>query len=446
MFEALSDRLIEIFNRLDGRGRLTEKDAETALKEIRMALLEADVNYKVAKQFVERVRERAMGTEILQSLSPSQHVIKIVNEELTAILGDSRRNLEPHASPPSPILLVGLQGSGKTTSAAKLALHFNRQEQRTLLIATDLRRPAAIDQLVILGNQINIPTYSESVDGSAVSVASNGMKKAKELRAMWAIVDTGGRMQIDQELMVELKEIKEAIRPAEVLLVVDAMTGQEAVNVAQEFHKWIGLTGLILTKMDGDARGGAALSITQVTGIPVKFVGVGEKNDALEAFYPDRMASRILGMGDVLSLIEKAQEDVTQEQSKVLERKIRKAQFTLEDFLHQIQQLRRMGPLQNVLEMLPGFNALRKQLPSGGIAESNLKKIEAMIQSMTPQERRHPEVIGGNRRKRIARGSGTAPVDVNQLLSQFRKTQKLMKQLVSGKKGNIMKMMGSGFR
>jgi signal recognition particle subunit SRP54 len=293
---------------------------------------------------------------------------------------------------------------------------------------------------------MNIPTYSENVDGSAISVASHGMQKAKEISAMWAIVDTGGRIQMDQELMVELKEIKEAIRPAEVLLVVDAMTGQDAVNVAQEFHQWLGLTGLILTKMDGDARGGAALSITQVTGIPVKFVGVGEKNDALEVFYPDRMASRILGMGDVLSLIEKAQKDVTQEQSKVLERKIRKAQFTLEDFLHQLQQIRRMGPLQNVLEMLPGFNTLRKQLPSGGIAESNLKKIEAMIQSMTPQERRHPEVIGGSRRKRIALGSGTAPVDVNQLLSQFRKTQKLMKQLASGKKGDIMRMMGSGFR
>ena len=441
MFETLTDKLNAVFSRLGGKGRLTEKDVEEALREVRLALLEADVNYKVARQFVDRIRERAIGSEVLGGLNPSQQVVKIVSDELTAIMGGGHRKLEPLPHSPSPILLVGLQGSGKTTTAAKLGLHLRRQGQRALLVAADLRRPAAVEQLVALGKQTDIPTYSEDLSSTAPRVAANSLKKARDLGVMWSIVDTGGRLHIDEDLMAELEEMKQAVQPAEVLLVVDAMTGQDAVNAAQEFHQRVGLTGLILTKLDGDARGGAALSITQVTGVPVKFMGVGEKTDALEPFYPDRMASRILGMGDVLSLIEKAQEGVDQEQARELERKMRRAQFDLEDFLQQMQQLRRMGPFQQVVEMLPGFGALRNKLPAEATDERQLKKVEAVIYSMTPQERRNPDIISGSRRRRIAQGSGTSPQDVNQLLNQFRQAQKLMKQLASGKRGALLKLL-----
>lgn len=441
MFDVLTEKLNSIFARLGAKGRLTDKDVDEALREVRMALLEADVNYKVARRFVNQVRERAVAIEVLQNLSPGQQVIKIVNEEMTAVLGGGNRKLEPLPSSPSPILLVGLQGSGKTTTAAKLGLHLTRQGQKVLLVAADLRRAAAVEQLVLLGKQLDLPTYSESSSSTTVKVAANGMEKARGMGAMWAIVDTGGRMHVDDILMEELISVRQAIQPAEVLLVVDAMTGQDAVTAALEFHKSVGITGLILSKLDGDARGGAALSITEATGVPVKFVGVGEKPDALEPFYPDRMASRILGMGDVLSLIEKAQHEVSQERAAELGKKLRKAQFDLADFLEQLQALKRMGPLQSILEMLPGFGSLKSKLPAGATDERHLKKVEAIIYSMTPQERRTPAIIDGSRRRRIAAGSGTVPQDINQLLNQFRQAQKLMKQFASGGSSSILKML-----
>ncbi|MBI2872118.1 MAG: signal recognition particle protein [Chloroflexi bacterium] len=433
MFEALTEKLTAVFSKLGGKGRITEGDVDEALREVRLALLEADVNFRVARDLLKQVRERAVGTDVLRSVTPAQQVVKIVHEELTAVLSAGDHRLRPHPSPPSTILLVGLQGSGKTTTASKLALHLRRHGQRSLLVAADLRRPAAVDQLVTLGRQLDIPVYHEGVDSSAVQVATSGLRRARELGCMWAIVDTGGRLHIDQELMEELSALRQALEPAEVLLVVDAMAGQDAVNAAQEFHQKAGVTGLILSKLDGDARGGAALSISRVTGVPVKFAGMGERPDALEPFYPDRMASRILGMGDVVSLVEKAQEEITQERAKELERKMRKAQFNLEDFLEQLHSLRRMGPLQQLLEMLPGFGALKSRLPADAMDERRMKRIEAIIYSMTPQERRNPEVISGSRRRRIAAGSGTTPQDINQLLNQFREAQRLMKQLASGK-------------
>jgi signal recognition particle subunit SRP54 len=428
MFENLTDKLTGIFNRLSSKGRLTEKDIDEALGQVRRSLLEADVNFRVARDFVAKVKERSLGAEVLQSLTPGQQVVKIVHEELTEVLTGGEHRLTPASQLPTVLMLVGLQGSGKTTSAAKLALQLRRQGNTSLLVAADLRRPAAISQLQTLGRQLDIPVYSEDPrSSSAVQVAKAGVKRAEQLGINWAIIDTGGRLHIDDELMEELEAIRAAVSPHETLLVVDAMTGQDAVNAAQEFHQRVSLTGLIMTKLDGDARGGAALSVTRVTGVPIKFVGIGERSDALEPFHPDRMASRILAMGDVLTLIEKAQQAVDEDQAKEMERKFRQATFNLEDFLQQIQSVKKMGSLSQIMEMIPGMNQLGKRMPAD-IDDDQIKKVEAIIRSMTPDERHHPEIINGSRRRRIARGSGTTTQDINQLLNQFRQTQKLMRQ------------------
>jgi signal recognition particle subunit SRP54 len=430
MFENLTDRLSGIFQRLTSKGRLTEKDIDDALGEVRRSLLEADVNFRVARDFVAAIKEGVLGADVLESLTPGQQVVKVVHEELTSLLSGGDHQLTPSSQATTAIMLVGLQGSGKTTTAAKLGLAMRRQGHRSLLIAADLRRPAAIQQLETLGRQLDIPVYSEDPStSSTVQVAKAGLKRAQELGVNWAIIDTGGRLQIDDELMKELEEVKSAVSPHEILLVVDAMTGQEAVNAAQEFHERVSLTGLILTKMDGDARGGAALSVTRVTGVPIKYVGVGERSDALEAFHPDRMASRILAMGDVLTLIEKAQEATDEKQMKAMERKFRQATFDLDDFLQQIQSLKNMGPLSQVLEMIPGMSQLANKMPGAALDENHISRVEAIIRSMTPDERRHPEIIHGSRRRRIAKGSGTTPQDINQLLKQFAQTQKMMKQM-----------------
>ncbi|MBF8267235.1 MAG: signal recognition particle protein [Dehalococcoidia bacterium] len=433
MFEALSEKLTAVFSRLTARGRLTESEVDEGLREVRLALLEADVNFKVARDFVQRVRERAVGSQVMESISPGQQIVKIVHEEMTAILGGESPKLANAARPPTVLMLVGLQGSGKTTTAAKLALHLRRGGQRVLLVAGDLRRPAAVEQIETLGRQLDVPVYSEGIDSSAVQVCRQGVQKARDIGAAWVILDTGGRLHIDEDMMGELEEVKKATSPSELLLVVDAMTGQDAVVSAQSFHERIGLTGLIMTKLDGDARGGAALSITQVTGLPIKFIGTGERAEALETFHPDRLASRILGMGDILTLVERAQESMDQQRAKELERKIRKATFDLEDFLEQLHQVRRMGPMSQVLGMIPGFSSIARRLSPEELEGEHLKKLEAIVYSMTPKERRNPDILNGSRRRRIARGSGTTPQDVNQLLSQFRQMQKLMKQFSSGK-------------
>jgi len=440
MFEILSEKLTSIFRKLSSKGKLTEKDIDEGLRQVRLALLEADVNFKVVKDFTARVRERSLNTEVLQSLTPAQQIIKIVNEELIGTLGSEQSQLASSAHPPSVVMLVGLQGSGKTTTAAKLALHLRRSGQRPLLVAADNRRPAAIEQLVTLGKQLDIPVYSEAPSAKSKDICVHALTKAKDLAATWIIVDTAGRLHIDEPMMVELAQVKQMLNPDEVLLAVDAMTGQDAVRAAEEFHSKVSLTGLILTKMDGDARGGAALSIRWVSGVPIKFIGIGEKADALETFHPDRLASRILGMGDILTFIEKAEATFDQQQSKELERKVRTASLDLEDFLSQLRAIKKMGPLSQIAEMLPGIPQLAKQLPEG-TQEKQLKKIEAMILSMTPEERHNPGIIDGSRRRRIVRGSGTAPQDINQLLNQFRQMQKLMKMGIKGKlPKNIMGM------
>jgi signal recognition particle subunit SRP54 len=431
MFETLSEKLGAVFKRLSGKGKLTEKDVDEALREVRLALLEADVNFKVVKDFVSRVRERAVGLEVLQSLTPGQQVVKIVNEELIVTLGGGQQKLKHAAQPPTVLMLVGLQGAGKTTTAAKLALHLKRGGQRPLMVAADPYRPAAKEQLVTLGKQLDIPVYRD--EGSVVDVCTKALRRAKEIAASIVIIDTAGRLHIDNELMNELAELNKKLHPTEVLLVADAMTGQEAVRIAEEFHKTVGLTGVILTKMDGDARGGAALSITSVAGVPIKFIGIGEKTDALEPYHPERMASRILGMGDVLSLIEKAESVSDMQKAQELERKVRHGSFDLQDFLEQLQQLKKMGPLGQLMELIPGFSGIAHKLPAG-LDEKQPKKIEAIILSMTPEERHNPSIIDGSRRRRVARGSGTTPQDVNQLLNQHRQMQKLMKQLGQGQK------------
>ena len=433
MFEALSEKLTGVFRRLGTKGRLTEADVAEALREVRMALLEADVNFKVARDLVARIRERALQEDLLKSLSPGQQVVKITSEELTSILGGGVRQLEPGPHQPSVILIIGLNGSGKTTTAAKLARDLKQSGQLPVLVAADLQRPAAVQQLEKLGQQVGVIVYEAGTSQPTVKVAKDGIKRAAEMKAAWAIVDTAGRFQIDDELMSELEEVKTAVSPAETLLVVDAMTGQDAVRAAQEFHQRIGLTGLILTKLDGDARGGAALSITAVTGVPIKFIGTGERTEALEQFHPDRLASRVLGMGDMLTLIEKAQTTFDQQQATELEQKFRHATFDLDDFLGQLQQLKNMGPLSQILEMIPGFSGIQNRISPEELEGDQVKKIEALIYSMSPEERRRPEIIGGSRRRRIAKGSGTTPQDVNQLLNQFRQMQKLMRQMTSGK-------------
>jgi signal recognition particle subunit SRP54 len=433
LFEALSDKLTSVFSRFNNKGRLTEKDVEDGLKEVRLALLEADVNFRVTREFVENVKARCVGKDILESISPGQQIVKIVHEEMTSILGNTSSKLNNNDRPPTVLMLVGLQGSGKTTTAAKLSLNMKRDGHRVVMVAADLRRPAAIDQLETLGKQLEIPVYSDRSASNPCKVALDGIAKAKALEATWVLVDTGGRLHIDEDMMDELQSIKECTEPKETLMVVDGMTGQDAIVSAQGFDNAIGLTGLIITKLDGDARGGAALSISHVTNLPIKFIGTGEKIDALEPFHPDRMASRILGMGDVLTLIERAQETFDKQQAQKLEDKIRKSAFTLEDFLEQIHQIEKMGSMGQILEMIPGFSSISRKLSAEDMDGKGLKKIEAIVYSMTPIERRNPEIIKGSRRKRIANGSGTTPYDVNQLLNQFKQMQRMMKQISSGR-------------
>jgi len=430
MFDNLTDKLTGIFSRLTSKGRLTEKDIDEALGMVRRSLLEADVNFRVARDFVAAVKERALGNDVMESLTPGQQVVKIVHEELTGLLTGGDHRLTPSSQATTALMLVGLQGSGKTTTAAKLALNLRRQGHKSLMVAADLRRPAAIQQLETLGRQLDVPVYTEDPKASSVvQVAKNGLEKARQLGMNWAIVDTGGRLHIDDELMEELEDVKNAILPPEILLVVDSMTGQDAVNAAQEFHQRLCLTGLIMTKLDGDARGGAALSVTRVAGVPIKFVGVGERSDQLEQFHPDRMASRILAMGDVLTLIEKAQESVDENQAKEMERKFRQATFDLEDFLQQLQSVKKIGSLSQIMEMIPGMGKMANKIPSGELEDKQLGRVEAIIRSMTPEERHNPDLIKGSRRRRIALGSGTTPQDINQLLKQFQQTQKMVKQL-----------------
>ena len=430
MFETLTEKLTGTLKRLTSKGRLTEKDIEDALSQVRRSLLEADVNFRVARDFVAGVKERVLGAEVMESLTPGQQVVKVVQEELTAILSGGDNRMTPADRPPTVVMLVGLQGSGKTTTVAKLALALRRQGHQSLMAAADLRRPAAIQQLETLGRQLDVPVYSEDpLSSSAVKVAKSAVKRARDTGVAWALIDTGGRLHIDDEMMQELEDIKSAVSPHEVLLVADAMTGQDAVNVAQEFNQRVSLTGLIMTKMDGDARGGAALSVTKVTGVPIKYLGAGERPDALEPFHPDRMAARVLAMGDVLTLIEKAQEAIDDKKAKELERKFRQATFDLEDFLQQIQSVKKMGSLSQIVEMIPGMSQLTKRVPTGDLADGQVERVEAIIYSMTPEERHRPEIINGSRRRRIAQGSGTTPQDINRLLNQFRQTQKLVRQL-----------------
>jgi signal recognition particle subunit SRP54 len=439
MLEILTQKLTKVFDRLAGKGKLNEGDIDEALRQVRLAFLEADVNFKVVKGFLSKVKERALGSEVQHSLTPAQQVIKIVNEELIAILGKEPSCLAPASPPPSVALLVGLQGSGKTTTAVKLAVQLKGMGQNSLLVAADTRRPAAVEQLKLLGEQQGIAVYIEDTEVAPTVICQHGLEKAKEAGLTWVIVDTQGRLHIDEVMMAELADIKSKVQPSEVLLTVDAMTGQDAVRVAQEFHSRIGLTGLILTKMDGDARGGAALSIRFVTGVPIKFMGTGEKMDALEAFYPDRLASRILGMGDMLTLIERAEKSFDQQQAKKLEKKMHTTGFDLEDLLEQMRQIHKMGSLGQLTEMLPGFSKFASYLPDQE-GEKRLKRVEAIIFSMTLEERHNPAIINGSRRRRIARGSGTTPRDVNQLLSQFHQVQKLTKSLGKGKLHNMINM------
>ncbi len=432
MFDTLSGRLDDIFTRLRSRGRLTEKQVDEVLREIRLALLEADVSLKVVKAFVADVRERAAGAEIHKSLTPGQQVIKLVHAALIDILGTEAVGLQHSPRPPRTILVSGLQGSGKTTASAKLAMHLKKQGRRPLLVACDLRRPAAISQLQQLGQQAGVPVYAEQDHHDAPGLAGRAFQYARDEGYGDLIVDTAGRLHVDPELMNELHEVSDAVHPVETLLVCDAMTGQDAVNVAESFREEVDVTGVILTKLDGDARGGAALSMAYVTGRPIKFAGVGEKLTDLEPFHPDRMASRILGMGDVMTLIEKAETAFDEEEAKKMEEKLRKADFTFDDFLSQMQALKKIGPMSQVLGMLPGMS----KLPAGiGDIDQHLPRIEAIIKSMTAQERNDPTVINGSRRKRIARGSGTTIQEVNKLVKQFADVRKMMKQMGGGKKG-----------
>ncbi|MGQ4806864.1 Signal recognition particle protein [Candidatus Entotheonellaceae bacterium PAL068K] len=431
MFESLTAKLDGIFSSLRGRGKLTEAHIKEAMREVRLALLEADVNFRVVKDFVQRVREKALGQEVMRSLTPGQQVVKIVRDELAALMGQEHRPLTMASKPPTTILLLGLQGSGKTTSVAKLAKHVQGEGHRPLLVAADVHRPAAMEQLRLLGDDVQAPVYVQADSHDAANICRRALAQAATLNCDVAIIDTAGRLQIDAPLMQELRDIKQVTAPHYSLLVVDAMTGQEAVQVATAFDDAIGIDGTILTKLDGDARGGAALSIKAVIGKPIRFVGTGEKLDALEPFHPDRMASRILGMGDVLTLIEKAEQAIDQEAATELVKKVRQASFTLEDFQEQLQQLKQMGPLDNLMSMIPGLKSAK--LPS--LDEDELKKIEALISSMTLTERRNHLLLNGSRRRRIARGSGTSVEDVNRLLKQFAQTQKFMKAMLGKQKG-----------
>ncbi|MBQ1374860.1 MAG: signal recognition particle protein [Clostridia bacterium] len=439
-FESLSDKLQAVFKKLRGKGKLSESDIKEVMREIRLALLEADVNYKVVRDFVKTVSERAVGAEVMESLTPAQQVIKIVNEEMTALMGSEQSKIEIASKPPTIIMMVGLQGAGKTTQAAKIALSFKNQGKRPLLAACDVYRPAAIKQLEVVGSQVGVPVFK--IDGSKepVKIARAAVEQAKKNGNDMVFIDTAGRLHIDETLMDELKNIKAEVEPNEILLVVDAMTGQDAVNVAEGFNNALGIDGVVMTKLDGDTRGGAALSVRAVTKKPIKFVGMGEKLTDIEPFHPDRMASRILGMGDVLSLIEKAQKNFDEKKLAEMDKKLRENKFDLEDFFDNIQQMKQMGSLSDILGMMPGVN--KKALAGANLDDRQLDRIAAMIQSMTPYERQNPEIINSSRKRRIAQGSGTKIEDINRLLKQFDQMKRMVKQM-SGKQGR-KKLRGMG--
>lgn len=442
MFESLSDRLDSIFKKLKGRGLLKEEDVEAALKEIRLALLEADVNFKVVKDFVQHVRERAVGKEVLESLSPGQQVVKIVHDELRELLGSANMRIQLAPNPPTVIMMIGLNGSGKTTTSAKLARFFKKEGRRPMLAAADLQRPAAIDQLITLGRQIDIPVFNSKEIKDPVQLCENALKQSRLDGRDIVIIDTAGRQHINEELMDELKRVKDSVSPKEVLLVADAMTGQDAVNMAKSFNEKIGIDGIVLTKMDGDARGGAALSIRNITGKPIKFIGAGEKIDMLEPFYPDRIASRILGMGDVLTLVEQAQKSFDMKEAEKLQKSILEESFTFEDLRDQLKKIRSMGSIESLLSMIPGMNKAVKDIK---VEEKEFVKIEAIINSMTPAERKNHNILNGSRKKRIAMGSGTTSADVNRLIKQYLDMKKMMK-MFKGKKGfRLPKGMPFGF-
>ena len=441
MFENLTDRLQDIFGKMGRKGKLTEEDVDQVMREVKLAMLEADVNFKVVKDFIKRLKERAIGAEVLQSLSPAQQVVKIVNEELIAMLGEPGK-LDYGSRSPAVLMLVGLQGSGKTTTAAKLGLYLRKQGLHPLLVAADVYRPAAVDQLITLGKNLGLPVYHEPPGSNPVAICENAVRYARQNGHSVLILDTAGRLHINDEMMDEVAAIRMRVDPTEVLLIADAMTGQDAVRVAEEFNARVPLSGLILTKVDGDARGGAALSIRSVTGIPLKFLSVGEKPDQLEPFYPDRLASRILGMGDMLSLIERAEATFDQKQGEALERKLRAGGFDLEDFLQQLQQIKKMGPLSQILEMIPGMRNLTRNADMPQVDDAQIKRIEAIINSMTIAERRNPAILDASRRRRIAKGSGTTVQEINALLNQFKQMQKMMKQLSAGRMPKMFAGLG----
>ena len=443
VFEGLSEKLQNVMKKMRGSARVSEKDVKEMMREIKLALLEADVNFKVVKDFIKSVSERAVGSDVLESLTPGQQVVKIVHEELIKLMGSVPSKLTFSPAPPTVYMMVGLQGSGKTTTTGKIANMLRKDGKRPLLVACDVYRLAAVKQLQVVGGQLNIPVFEMGTDTDPVEIARKAVEHAKSMQCDMVIIDTAGRLHVDEELMDELKRIKAAVKPQEILLVVDAMTGQDAVNVAQSFNEKLGIDGIVLTKLDGDTRGGAALSTRAVTGKPIKLAGLGEKLSDLETFYPDRMASRILGMGDVLSLIEKAQTAFDEKKALELEKKMRTATFTLDDFLDQMQQLKKMGPLNQVLGMLPGMNA--KALKGIDVDEKQFARVGAIIQSMTKQERINPNILNASRRQRIAKGSGTTVTDVNRLLKQFEDMKKLMKSFSSGKSNKLLRGMG-GFR
>lgn len=440
-FEGLADRLQKTIQKIKGKGKVTEADVKEMTREVRLALLEADVNFKVVKDFIKKIKERAVGQEVMESLTPGQQVIKVVQDELTTLMGGEQSKIAVAQKPPTVIMMAGLQGAGKTTTTGKLANLLRKKYNRNpLLVAADVYRPAAINQLQTLGKQLSMPVFSLGTEANPVDIAKQAIEHAREEHYDYVIIDTAGRLHVDENLMDELKQIKESVNPDEVFLVVDAMTGQDAVNVAESFDEQLDVTGVILTKLDGDTRGGAALSIKAVTGKPIKFAGMGEKLDQLEPFHPERMASRILGMGDVLTLIEKAQEQVDEKKAKELEEKMRSMSFTFEDFLEQMEQVRNMGPLDELLGMLPGANKI-KGLKNVQVDEKQIKHVEAIIQSMTREERLNPDMINASRKKRIAKGSGTSVSQVNRLLKQFNDMKKMMKQMTNMKKGK-----GKGFK
>ena len=435
LFGKLSEKLQETFQNLKKKGKLSEKDVDAALREVRLALLEADVNYKVVKKFMSSIRERAVGSEVLKSLTPAQQVIKIVHEEMINLMGGTQSKIAPVSNPPQTVMLVGLQGSGKTTTAAKLATHLKKNGHKPMLVAADVYRPAAIDQLKSLGEEIGVPVHSINKK-DPLEISRQALKEASKEGNDYVLLDTAGRLHINEELMTELRELKGELSPLEIMLVVDAMTGQDAVNVASSFHEQLGLTGVILTKLDGDTRGGAALSVSEVTHCPIKFVGLGEKVEQFEPFYPERMASRVLGMGDVLSLVEKAQNVVDEEKTRDFEKKLKSQKLTLSDFLDQLQQIRKMGPIEDLFDMVPGMNKMGgKGLKNLSLDEKELVKVEAIIRSMTEEERLKPEIINSSRKKRIASGSGTTVQDVNKLLKQFEQMKKMFKQFGQMEKG-----------